>query len=316
MFAPSMTPLFIGVDGGGTQTRVLVADGHGHEVATASGGASIVRPGAAAHSAKVIAQVVGDALASIDGNKGIARALVVGVAGVGREEERAALTDALERFELADETNVQPDGIIALEDAFGDGPGVLLVSGTGSVCFGRGPTGTIERCGGWGPICGDEGSGSWIGRRALSIVTAAVDGREPETSLGSAVLAALQLRDPLELIPWGAQATATELASLAPVVLEAAATGDLRANSLVSLAAEELMLHVRALGRRLFGDERAAIPLALSGGLLAKGSLLRKRLEHRLKAAVPGGIVRAEDVVPVRGAVRLAIRTASARAQR
>jgi glucosamine kinase len=147
-------------------------------------------------------------------------------------------------------------------------------------------------------------------------VTAAVDGREPGTSLGNAVLTALQLRDALELIPWGAQATATELASLAPVVLEAAATGDLRANSLVSLAAEELMLHVRALGRRLFGDERAAIPLALSGGLLAKGSLLRKRLEHRLKAAVPGGMVRAEEVVPVRGAVRLALRTTAARTSR
>ncbi len=315
MFAPKMG-LFIGVDGGGTQTRVLVADENGRELATASGGASGVRPGAAAHSAKVIAQAVRDALASVDGKAATSRALVVGVAGVGRDEERAALTDALERLDLAEDITVLPDAIIALEDAFGDGPGILLVSGTGSVCFGRGPTGAVERCGGWGPVCGDEGSGSWIGRRALSIVTAAVDGREPETSLGSAVLSALQLHDPLELIPWGAQASAAELASLAPAVLEAAATGDLRANSLVSLAAEELMLHVRALGRRLFGDERATIPLALSGGLLAKGSLLRKRLEHRMKAAVPGGTVRAEDVVPVRGAVRLAIRTASARIQR
>lgn len=315
MFAPSMG-IFIGVDGGGTQTRVLVADDSGRELASASGGASVVRPGAAAQSAKVIAQVVRDALANVQGNAGTVRALIVGVAGVGRDEERAALSGALEHLDLAEETIVQPDAIIALEDAFGDGPGVLLVSGTGSVCFGRGPTGTVERCGGWGPVCGDEGSGSWIGRRALSIVTAAVDGREPETSLGGAVLAALQLRDPLELIPWGSQATPTELASLAPAVLEAAATGDLRANSLVSLAAEELMLHVRALGRRLFGDERASIPLAFSGGLLTKGSLLRKRLEHRLKAAVPGGAVRAEEVVPVRGAVRLAIRIASARVQK
>jgi glucosamine kinase len=307
-----MTTYFIGVDGGGTQTRVLIVDEHGRELASASGGPSAVRPGAAAQSAKVIAQVVRDALANLDGKAGTARMLVVGVAGVGRDEERDSLTDALERLRLAEETTVCADAIIALEDAFGDGPGVLVVSGTGSVAFGRGPTGTIERCGGWGPVCGDEGSGAWIGRRALSIVTASADGREPETSLGSAVLAALQLREPSELIPWAAQATPADLATLAPVVLEAAATGDLRANSLVSLAAEELMLHVRALGRRLFGDERATIPLALSGGLLAKGSLLRKRLEHRLKAAVPGGLVRAEDVVPVRGASHLARRTAAA----
>ncbi len=302
---------FIGVDGGGSNTRVLIVDEHGREIASASGGASAVRPGAAAQSSAVIAQVVREARASVD-DKAPARMLVVGVAGVGRDEERAALTAALENADLAEEVAVCPDAVIALEDAFADGPGILVIAGTGSVAFGRGPTGNVERCGGWGPICGDEGSGGWIGRRALSIVSAAADGREPETSLGSAILAALQLRETTELIPWAAQATPGDLAALAPVVLESAATGDLRANSLVSLAAEELMLHVRALGRRLFGDERASIPLAMSGGLLSKGSLLRKRLEHRLKAAVPGGSVRTEDVVPVRGAVRLALRTAAA----
>lgn len=313
MFARIMTAYFIGVDGGGTQTRVLVTDESGREVATASGGPSAVRPGEAAHSANVIAQVVREALATSDVDGTRVRRLLVGVAGVGRDEERTALTHALERLKLAEDTTVCPDAIVALEDAFSDGPGVLVVSGTGSVAFGRGPTGTVERCGGWGPICGDEGSGAWIGRRALSIVTAAADGREPDTSLGAALLSALQLRETSELIPWAAQATAADLAAVAPVVLEAATTGDLRANSLVSLAAEELMLHVRSLGRRLFGDERATIPLAMSGGLLAKGSLLRKRLEHRLKAAVPGGTVRVDEVVPVRGAARLAVRTASAR---
>jgi glucosamine kinase len=92
------------------------------------------------------------------------------------------------------------------------------------------------------------------------------------------------------------------------VVLAIAQGGDLRANSLVTLAAEELVLHIRALARQLFGDERAAVPLALSGGLLSKGSLLRKRLVQRVKAAVPGAQLREEEVVAVRGAVRDALR--------
>jgi glucosamine kinase len=184
----------------------------------------------------------------------------------------------------------------------------LLIAGTGSVAFGRGPTGTFARCGGWGPYFGDEGSGAWIGRRALSVVTAAADGREPETTLTGAILTAAEVNDVSELVPWAAAASPSALATLAPVVMSVADSGDLRANALLTLAVEELMLHLRTLARQLFVDERASVPLALAGGLMARGTPLRKRLEHRLKSAVPGAQIRAEEVVPVRGAVRGALR--------
>jgi len=77
---------------------------------------------------------------------------------------------------------------------------------------------------------------------------------------------------------------------------------------LISLCVEELVLHVRTLARRCFVDERAAIPVALAGGLMSKGSLVRKRLEQRLKSAVPGATVRADEVDAARGAVRRARR--------
>ena len=116
------------------------------------------------------------------------------------------------------------------------------------------------------------------------------------------------MNEPAELIAWAAAATPSTLASLAPVVMSVANSGDLRANSIVSLAVEELSLHVRALARQLFVDERAALPVALSGGMLQRGSTLRRRLEHRLKSAVPGAQISAEEVIPVRGAVRGAVR--------
>jgi glucosamine kinase len=210
--------------------------------------------------------------------------------------------------ELAEDVVVHTDAAIALDDAFGDGAGILLVSGTGSVAFARGPDGTFARCGGWGPVIGDEGSGAWIGRRALNIAAAAADGREPETALVNALLTAIEADDPSAIVPWAAQATPAQFARLAPVVLQVAATGDLRANSLLSMAVEELVLHVRTLARRLFVDERAAAGVALAGGLLTRGAPLRKRLEHRLKTAVPGAQVRAADVEPARGAVRAAMR--------
>ena len=303
-----MSAIVVGVDGGGSRTRVLVADEQGREIVSVEGGGSAVRPGQAEHSADVIAALVRDALASSDMRHVVPKVLCVGVAGVGRDNERQALWQALASRDVAEEIVVHADATVALDDAFGEGPGVLLIAGTGSVAFGRGPTGTFARCGGWGPYFGDEGGGVWIGRKALSVVTAAADGREPETALTGAILTAAEVNEVPELVPWAAAATPSKLAALAPVVMSVADSGDLRANALLTLAVEELMLHLRTLARQLFVDERAAVPVALAGGLMAKGSTLRKRLEHRLKSAVPGAQVRVEEVVPVRGAVRGALR--------
>jgi len=299
--------LVVGVDGGGSKTRVLVADGRGEPLGEAEGPASAVRPGEAEHSANVITECVREALgaAGVAGERPVA--LCVGVAGVGRPAEREQLWRALVERDIADEVSVVPDAQVALDDAFGDGSGILLVAGTGSIGFGRGPTGVAARVGGWGPVCGDEGSGAWIGRRALSVVTASLDGREPETALVGAVLTAAELSEPGELVGWAASATPAQLATLAATVVSVAQNGDLRANSILDLAAEELALHVRTLARQLFADERAACSVALAGGLLRSGSALRKRLEHRLKSSTPGAQIIAGEVRPERGAMRAAL---------
>lgn len=303
-----MSAIIVGVDGGGSRTRAMVADEAGQEIVTVEAGGSAVKPGEIERSADVIAVAVRDALASCEMTHVTPRVLCVGVAGAGAEPEREALWQALVARDLASDVLIHTDAMIGLDDAFGDGPGLIVISGTGSVSYGRGPTGAFAQCGGWGPACGDEGSGGWIGRRALSVVTAAYDGREPETALTGAVLTAAGVNEVRELISWATDAPASRLASLAPVVMAVAQAGDLRANSLVTLAVEELVLHARTLARRLFVDERAAVPVALGGGLLSRGTLLRKRLVTRLKTAVPGAILHEADILPVRGAVRAALR--------
>lgn len=305
-----MTAIVIGVDGGGTKTRALVADERGTPIVDVSGPGSAVRPGEAERSADVIAEVVRDALAASNMSHVTPKVICVGVAGVGREPERQALWQALVSRDIAEEIVIHADATVALDDAFGEGPGILLISGTGAVAFGRSPTGEFARCGGWGPVFGDEGGGAWLGRKALSVVSAAADGREPETALTGAILTAAEVNEPAELIAWAAAASPSQLATLAPAVLHVADGGDRRANALVSLAAEELALHVRALARRLFSDERAALSVALTGGLLDAKSLLRKRLVQRLKSVVPGAQISANEVDAARGAVRSALRYA------
>src|SRR5678810_1247741 len=98
----------------------------------------------------------------------------------------------------------------------------------------RSPARVLARCGGWGPYFGDEGSSASIGRKALSVVTAAFDGREPETSLTGAVLTAAEVNEVSELIAWAAAASPSKLATLAPVVMSVADSGDLRANALLT----------------------------------------------------------------------------------
>ncbi|MDQ6738720.1 MAG: hypothetical protein M3Z30_13605, partial [Gemmatimonadota bacterium] len=272
------TNIVVGVDAGGSKTRVIVANANAEVLTEVVGTGAAIVPGNADYSADLIAAIVRTALESAEVSETTPSVLYVGAAGAGREAEQVALQDALAALEIADDVVVETDASIALADAFGDGSGILLIAGTGSMAYGRSPSGLMARCGGWGSVFGDEGSGTWLGRRALSVVAAAHDGREPETALTGAILTAAQVNEVEELIPWATAADREAIAALAPSVLAMAMQDDVRANSLVDMAVEELVMHVRALARELFVDDRAAFNIALAGGLLHKGSLLRKRV--------------------------------------
>lgn len=316
-----MTDIVVGVDSGGTKTRVIVSTLKGEQLLDVSGPGAVMKPGAAEECADIIASQVVGALSGISQVAEAAeeekkeesvklprpKVIFVGIAGVGREAERVALQIALSEKDIADEVVVDTDASVALADAFGEKAGVILIAGTGSIAFGRSPSGEQVKCGGWGLAIGDEGSGAWIGRRALNCIAAAHDGREPATALTGAILTATELNDPEDLVAWSIEAGRDALAALVPSVVAVAKQDDLRANAIIDIAVEELVLHVKALAKRLFIDERASFQLALAGGLLSKGAFIRKRLERRLKVSVPGAEIRTSEVVGARGAVGLAV---------
>jgi len=270
----------VGVDAGGTRTRAVVVDEEGRELARAEGGAALADPHAPEQAAETIAAVSRDA-ADRAGVPLPCAALWAGVAGVGRETTRSGVEQALARMGLAERVRVSTDVEAAAADAFGSGPGILLVSGTGSIGWGRAEDGTLGRVGGWGSLIGDEGSGYAIGLEALRRIARTVDGRGPGTELQTAVIQSLGLEDAQDLIQWAAEADKGAVAALVPVVAQASRAGDAVAGEILVMAVEDLEGHVLTLLDTL-GPWTEPPRLALCGGLLDPGRPLRRAMESAL----------------------------------
>ena len=289
----------VGADVGGSKTVVVAeVDGRVHARVRAAGAA--LRPDMVLRSVTTIADAIRRSLA--DAGRASADVIVVGAAGAGQQVESKELARALRAEELADTVRVTTDGEIALLAAFGKAPGILILAGTGSVGLAQDEEGTIHRAGGYGWQMGDEGSGYALGRAALGAVGQAIDGRAQATILSEQVLTATRASDISRLVRWAAAAGQGEIAGLAPLVLEAAATGDRVATELVTRAAQDLLDLATSL-RALFPEGRA-IPVAITGGVVQSGPLagaLRAMLASRTD------VTPVDDFVdPILGALSLA----------
>jgi len=258
--------VFAGIDGGGTRTTLALADEGGRELARRVGPAGLVDPRAPAATADMLAALVRDACAEA-GVGETPVALCAGLAGVGNEDERREVEAALAASGVAERVSVTTDGAIALEGALGGHAGILLIAGTGSVGYGRGVDGRVERCGGWGMIVGDEGSAWSLGRGGLAAALRAADGRGPHTPLLPKFLELLELDGPSGIPPWAGRAEKASVAALAVHVLDAAAAGDPVAGKIVGREARELASHAIALAHRL-EPWSGPVPVVFHGGTL------------------------------------------------
>lgn len=295
--------ILIGVDAGASHSTAAVANEHGTVLVRADGAPGAMRPGEAAAVSARILDTCREALRKAE-REVRGDVLVVGAAGVGREEERLALQAALEDVGLAPRVAVTVDGAIALQSAFGDAAGIVLMAGTGSVAWARLPSGEATRVGGLGAVVGDQGSGYELARGALRAAGLAIEGRGRRTALSGRLLARLRLTGLGELVRWAATADTPSVAALAPEVLAAAEQGDAVASALVDAGADDLATHVRALADRF--PHGAAVGVALGGSLLARNDAYRKRVVARIVADVPVATLRPEPVDPVLGAIQLA----------
>ncbi len=305
------TTLLLGVDGGGTKTTAILAECRAGELPQEIG-RGISGPSnplvAGLHAAQTqIAAAIAAAYRAAGRPVEPAAALGLGVAGTGREPVRRALEAWGVESGLAARCRAVHDAHIILRAAVSASPGVVLVSGTGSLAYGVDPLGRPARVGGWGALVGDEGSGYAIGLAALRAVARAVDGRIEPTALGSAALDHFQVNDAREL----SAALADDprwrqrVAALAERVVAEADRGDAAARQIVDGAAADLAGLVRAVLHAL-QLTTAPYPLAVAGGVLRHASAVRQGVLDRLAEhrCAPSAVTVVDQ--PARGAVLLA----------
>ena len=312
-------PYYLGIDGGGTKTRCLLADETTVLAKATTGGSNIVRLGEmqareALHSA--IRQACATAKISPDQ----IRAVCIGAAGAARPEIAAKIRSILAELipginPGSARTNIEVvgDTEIALEAAFGGGPGVIAIAGTGSIAYGRDASGNTARAGGWGFAISDEGSGHWIGRHAISAILNARD-QGLETTLASLILQAWKLTTLDELVQQANSTPPPDFPRLFPIVLRASDAADAIARDLLAEAATKLENLAAIVVRRLAPHASppirsgamppvAMLPVAMTGSVFRQSPYVRQVFYNALQTSFPGIDVRQDLADPVEGAL-------------
>lgn len=261
--------LIAGIDGGGTKTTLLwkyVDD----EIINQKqfGPFNLNSIGEKAFSALM------NEIASYLQQQGECIALCIGAAGISNPLMKQIISSSLENNQIHN-WKLVGDHEIALEGAFNGKEGMILIAGTGSICFGKKSDGSIERSGGWGHILGDEGSGYGLGRDALSAVARMLDGYGKETCLFSYISDFFGLKDRASIISYVYSNDKSAVASISPLVEKAAKMGDEVALSIISENARKLSLIVKSVGYKLGGG---SLEISFHGGLIANDTMLRSSL--------------------------------------
>ncbi len=298
----------LGIDAGGTKTVCLLADDQGHVIAESRRGGANLQAVGELEVEKVLHEVMEEAI----GNRAIVPAAIcLGIAGVDRPDDSAVVDGIMRRIGYKARVVVVNDALVALEAGAPGQAGVVVISGTGSISYGRDGKGQATRSGGWGYVLGDEGSGYWIGRAALRAVLREADRRGPATLLSAMLLKHFGVPQAQGLIHevYNTNLKPAAIGALAQCVQAAFSQGDQVAIGILRGAADELEASALSVARRLdlIGESFVFI---LAGGIFRAVPWLEQELERRLPLSAPRSRVRLLDREPATGAVAIALQAA------
>lgn len=298
--------IYLGIDGGGTKTTCVVGDENAVLSSATAGGSNIIRSGQA-QARESLHQAIRKACTAGKVDPRSVAGTCIGVAGAARRE----VSDTIRRLiseVVSGEIEVVGDMVIALDAGFDDGPGVIVLAGTGSIAYGRNREGTTARAGGWGFAISDEGSGHWIGRAAVAAAMRAQDTKQ-SSDLLSAILNAWKITTIDDLVRKANASPPPDFSGLLPTVLSTAEAGDELAHSVLAQSGRELARLAKMVIGRLFAQQ-GAVPVAMGGSVFRRAALVRDVFGHTLEAECPNVAVEAAVVEPVKGALKRARRLA------
>lgn len=298
--------LVLGVDGGGTKTRAVVVDARGNVLGEGMAGPSNPLRVGVGQAVGAIREAVDRACASARVRRGQIVAAEFGLAGARRADLRERMREELKSLSVG-ALEVVTDADIALYGATDGEPGLVIIAGTGSICCGVNARGRRACAGGWGPIAGDEGSGSWIARRGLQAAARAADGRGAKTPLVEAACEYFNVSRPGDLATavYAPSVTNYHLAGFARNVIEAAKRRDGVAREIVAEAGRELGEAAAAVIANLkLGRE--SFRAGYVGGVFSAGELLMGPLRIVITSAAPKARLAPPLYTPAEAAARMA----------
>jgi len=280
--------IVIGVDGGGTCTRVALATSDGRLIGMGASGAGNYHDVGAAQIRSNLEEALSLAWQDTEMPRLQASAAFLGLGSIVSEEDREVIRRVARDLSLApaSKVGVHHDLSVAIAGGLLGQPGIVLIAGTGSSCYGQDGDGRTWQAGGWGPTVDDLGSGHWLGLQAMIAAVREYDRRQKPTILSARVLEALHI-DVLPQIMRRVEIegiTRNEIALLAPLVTEAAGSGDEVAQMILAEGVQELALLVATVCRELnLVEFLETVPVAVTGGMTKAGPVFFDALRSAVR---------------------------------
>ncbi|QQS36779.1 MAG: hypothetical protein IPM56_02125 [Ignavibacteriales bacterium] len=299
--------LLIGIDGGGTKTNFLFAEDNLNTLHTSSAGASNLTTYGIENVFNLILNNIIQFIDSVDLSSTQNISVVAGLAGAGRPDEAESLQKILrqklnELYSPKIFIKIVTDAVITLEGAFTGKAGAILIAGTGSILFGKDKDDNFFRAGGFGKIIGDEGSGYSIGRKALQLYSHFLDNRKEKTKLDELISESMKVNDSGSLIK-NIYSGNFDIASIAPLVLQAADENDKSAQKILNEGCDELVNHIPPYLKFTNSNESE---ICLLGSLISNDNFYSKLLKKKIKENFPGIKIIQPQHSPEYGAVLIA----------